>query len=78
MPSKSKPLSKAELADFEAKRDFAADLLESVRQMKAGQVTVVSSPFAYFSRSTSSETSCGGMAVPSSLSVAFMGAASRV
>lgn len=44
MPSKSKPLSKAELAAYEAKRDLAAELLQSVREMKAGQVHVVSSP----------------------------------
>ena len=44
MPSKSKPLSKAELAAYEAKRDLAADLLQSVREMKAGQVRVESSP----------------------------------
>ena len=44
MPSKSKPLSKSELAAYEAKRDLAAELLQSVREMKAGQVQVVSSP----------------------------------
>ncbi len=44
MPSKSKPLSKAELAAFEAKRDLGAELLQSVRDMKAAQVSVVSSP----------------------------------
>ena len=44
MPSKSKPLSKAELAAYEAKRDLAAELLQSVREMKAGQVQVVTSP----------------------------------
>ena len=44
MPLKSKPLTKAELAAYEAKRDLAAELLESVRQMKVGQVHVVSSP----------------------------------
>ncbi|MCE9660694.1 MAG: helix-turn-helix domain-containing protein [Burkholderiales bacterium] len=44
VPSKTKPLSKAELASFEAKRDLAAELLQSVREMKAGQVSVVSSP----------------------------------
>ncbi len=44
MPSKTKPLSKAELAAFEAKRDLAAELLQSVREMKAGQVSLVSSP----------------------------------
>ena len=44
VPSKSKPLSKAELAAFEARRDLAAELLQSVREMKAGQVAVVTSP----------------------------------
>ena len=44
MPLKSKPLSKAQLAAYEATRDLAADLLQSVHQMKAGQVQVVSSP----------------------------------
>ena len=44
MPLKSKPLTKVELAAYEAKRDLATELLESVRQMKAGQVHVVSSP----------------------------------
>ena len=45
MPLKrSKPLSKSELAAYEARRDLAADLLQSVREMKAGQVHVVASP----------------------------------
>jgi len=45
VPSKSsKPLTKAELSAYEAKRDLAAELLQSVREMKAGQVQVVSSP----------------------------------
>ena len=44
MPSKSKPLSKTELAAYEAKRDLAAELLQAVREMKAGQVQVVTSP----------------------------------
>ena len=44
MPSKSKPLSKAQLAAYEVKRDLAAELLQSVREMKAGQTRVVSSP----------------------------------
>ena len=44
MPSKSRPLSKAQLAAYEAKRDLAAELLESVREMKAGRLHVVSSP----------------------------------
>ena len=44
MSSKNKPLSKAELAAYEAKRDLAAELLQSVREMKAGEVSVVTSP----------------------------------
>ena len=44
MPSKTKPLSKAELAAYESKRDLAAELLQSVREMKAGHVSIVSSP----------------------------------
>ena len=44
MLSKTKPLSKAALAAYEAKRDLAADLLQSVREMKAGHVRIVSSP----------------------------------
>ena len=44
MPSKNKPLTKAELAAYEAKRDLAAELLQSVREMRAGQVHVVTSP----------------------------------
>ena len=44
MPSENKPLTKADLAAFEAKRDLADELLQSVREMKAGQVAVVTSP----------------------------------
>lgn len=44
MPSKNKPLSPKELADYEASRDFAADLIQSIREMKAGLGTVVFSP----------------------------------
>ena len=44
MPSKSKPLDDADLEAYEAGRDLAADLLQAVREMKAGQVRVVSSP----------------------------------
>ena len=44
MPLKTKPLAKTELAAYEAKRDLAAELLQSVREMKACQVRVVSSP----------------------------------
>jgi len=43
VPSRSKPLSKAELAAYEGKRDLAAELLQAVREMKTGQVQVVTS-----------------------------------
>ena len=41
MPSKAKPLTDAELTAYEAKRDLAAELLQSVREMKAGETEVV-------------------------------------
>lgn len=44
MPSKSKPLTDAQLRVYESRRDLAAELLESVRQMKAGKTQLVSSP----------------------------------
>lgn len=44
MPSKSKPLTEAQLRAYESKRDLAAELLESVQQMKAWKTQVVSSP----------------------------------
>ena len=44
MPSKNMPLTDAELATYEDGRDLASDLLQAVREMKAGQVRVVSSP----------------------------------
>lgn len=44
MPSKNRILTDAEIAEYESKRDLAADLLQSVREMKAGHVRVVSSP----------------------------------
>ena len=44
MPSKSKPLTEQELDAYEAKRDLAMELLASIREMKAGQVRVVTSP----------------------------------
>jgi putative transcriptional regulator len=52
VPSKSRRLTKAKLAAYEAKRDLAADLLQSVREMKAGQVQVVSSPVIEARRKT--------------------------
>ena len=44
MPSKNKPLTKSEQSAYEAERDLAAELLQSVHEMKIGQVHVVSSP----------------------------------
>ena len=44
MPSKASPLSRNELAAFESKRDLAAELLQSIREMKAGKTRVVLSP----------------------------------
>ncbi len=44
MPSKAKPLSDSKLRAYEAKRDLAAELLESVQQMKAGKTRVVLAP----------------------------------
>jgi putative transcriptional regulator len=41
---KSKPLNAQELAAYEARRDLGAELLQSVREMKAGQLSVVFSP----------------------------------
>jgi putative transcriptional regulator len=42
--SKSKPLTDKEIATYEAERDLAADLLQAVQEMKAGQLHVISSP----------------------------------
>src|SRR6185503_12728912 len=50
--SNSKRLTRAELASYEAKRDLAADLLQSVLQMKAGKVQVVTSPVIEARRKT--------------------------
>ena len=44
MPSKTKPLTDKQLRAYEATRNLAAELLESVRQMKAGKTQVVLSP----------------------------------
>lgn len=44
MPSKTKPLSAKELAKLEATRDLGAELLQSIREMKAGKVQVAYSP----------------------------------
>ena len=47
-----KPLSPAELEQYEAGRDLAADLLQAVRAMKAGQVHVVHTPAVEARRKT--------------------------
>jgi putative transcriptional regulator len=46
VPSKTKPLTPKELAKLEASRDLGAELLQSIREMKAGKVRVVHSPAA--------------------------------
>lgn len=44
MPSKTKPLPPKELAKYEASRDLGAELLQSIRDMKAGKIQVIYSP----------------------------------
>ena len=44
MPSKTKTLNAAQLEAYEAKRDLASELLQSVREMQAGQLHHVLSP----------------------------------
>lgn len=44
MPSKNRKLSERQLLAYEAKRYLAAELLESVQQMKDGKTQVVLSP----------------------------------
>ena len=44
MPSKSKPLTDAELEKYERQRDLGAELVQALREMKAGQGRVVTSP----------------------------------
>ena len=41
MPSKSKKLSPAEIGAFEANRDIGAEILQSIKDMKAGKGKVV-------------------------------------
>jgi putative transcriptional regulator len=50
--SKNRPLTQSELAAHEAERDLAAELMQAVREMKAGQVHVVSSPVIEARRKT--------------------------
>ena len=44
MPLKSKKLSPAELEAFEATRDIGAEILQSIKDMKAGKGKVILSP----------------------------------
>jgi putative transcriptional regulator len=44
VPSKIKPLTDAELKEYEAQRDLGAELVQAIREMKAGQGRVVTSP----------------------------------
>ena len=44
MPSKVEPLTESEIEAYEANRDLAADLLQAVREMKAGEGRVVWPP----------------------------------
>ena len=44
MPSKREPRAVAALAAHEPRRDLSAELIESIREMEAGRVRVVSSP----------------------------------
>ena len=41
MPSNNKPLSDDALEAYEAQRDIAADLLQAIVEMKAGQGRIV-------------------------------------
>lgn len=42
VPSKSSKLSSAEIEAFEAKRDIGAEILQSIKDIKAGKVIVSS------------------------------------
>lgn len=44
MPSKSKRLSEAEIIAFEATRNIGEEILQSIRELKAGKGKVVLSP----------------------------------
>lgn len=46
MPSKSKKLNSAEIAAFEASRDIGAEILQSIKDMKAGKGKVVATTAA--------------------------------
>ena len=44
MPSKTKRLTAAEIKTLEAKRDLGEEILQSIRELKAGKGAVVVSP----------------------------------
>lgn len=44
MPPIAEPLPQTELESYEAGRDLAAELLQSVQEMQAGKTHIVSSP----------------------------------
>ncbi len=44
MPTHSKPMTDKELEAFEAGRDIGAEILQSLREVKAGKTRVVYSP----------------------------------
>ncbi|MEP7283245.1 MAG: helix-turn-helix domain-containing protein [Rubrivivax sp.] len=44
VPSKTKPLSRKDLSRFESARDLGAEVLQSIREMKAGKVRLSFSP----------------------------------
>ena len=44
MPSNTEPLTPAALAEYEATRDLAADVLQAIREMKAGEGQVLWPP----------------------------------
>lgn len=46
MPSKSRKLSPAEIEALEAKRDIGTEILQSIKDMKAGKGQVVLTPAA--------------------------------
>jgi putative transcriptional regulator len=46
VPSKTKPLTDKALSAYEAQRDLAAELLQSIREMKAGETKVIFTPAA--------------------------------
>jgi len=46
VPSKTKPLSAKELTAFEASRDVGAELLASIKEMRAGKLHIAYSPAA--------------------------------